>query len=308
MTPARAASVPITARTAATSSGRSAPAISVAATATAASIRNCSPSVATDDQIKMVELKVSQGAKPGHGGVLPAAKVSEEISKIRGVPMGEDCISPAYHRAFSTPLEMMAFIGEMRRLSGGKPAGFKLCIGHPWEFLAICKAMLQTGIYPDFIVVDGNEGGTGAAPLEFMDHLGMPMREGVNFVHNALIGINARDRIRDRRRRQDRDRLRHGARDGDRRRLVQFGARLHVRAGLHPVAELPYRSLPDRGDHAGPVARPRAGGAAQDRAGLQLSSRHLARAGRTACRRRPRTSAAIAADPFFAAKLHHRGA
>src|SRR3979411_1804043 len=152
--------------------------------------------VASDDQIKMVELKISQGAKPGHGGVLPAAKVSEEISKIRGVSMGEDCISPATHRAFSTPLEMMAFIGEMRRLSGGKPAGFKLCIGHPWEFLAICKAMLQTGIYPDFIVVDGNEGGTGAAPVEFMDHLGMPMREGVNFVHNALIGINARDRIR----------------------------------------------------------------------------------------------------------------
>jgi glutamate synthase domain-containing protein 2 len=152
--------------------------------------------VASDDQIKMVELKISQGAKPGHGGVLPAAKVSEEISKIRGVAMDEDCISPATHRAFSTPLEMMAFIAEMRRLSGGKPAGFKLCIGHPWEFLAICKAMLQSGIYPDFIVVDGNEGGTGAAPLEFMDHMGMPMREGVNFVHNALIGINARDRIR----------------------------------------------------------------------------------------------------------------
>ncbi len=152
--------------------------------------------VASDDQIKMVELKVSQGAKPGHGGVLPAAKVSEEISRIRGVGMGEDCISPPYHKAFSTPLQMMAFIGEMRRLSGGKPAGFKMCIGHPWEFLAICKAMLQTGIYPDFVVVDGNEGGTGAAPLEFMDHLGMPMREGVNFVHNALIGINARDRIR----------------------------------------------------------------------------------------------------------------
>jgi glutamate synthase domain-containing protein 2 len=152
--------------------------------------------VAADDQIKMVELKISQGAKPGHGGVLPAAKVSEEISRIRGVAMGEDCISPATHGAFSTPLEMMAFIGEMRRLAGGKPAGFKLCVGHPWEFLAICKGMLQTGIYPDFIVVDGNEGGTGAAPLEFMDHLGMPMREGVNFVHNALIGINARDRIR----------------------------------------------------------------------------------------------------------------
>src|SRR5260370_13094096 len=115
--------------------------------------------------MKMVEGKVRQGAKAGYGGVLPAAKVSEEMSKIRGVAMGEDCISPATHRAFSTPLEMMAFIGEMRRLSGGKPAGFKLCIGHPWEFLAICKAMLQTGIYPDFIVVDGNERATAAPPL-----------------------------------------------------------------------------------------------------------------------------------------------
>jgi glutamate synthase domain-containing protein 2 len=152
--------------------------------------------IAADDQIKMVELKVSQGAKPGHGGVLPAAKVSEEISRIRGVPLGEDCISPATHRAFSTPLQMMAFVDNMRKLSGGKPAGFKMCIGHPWEFLAICKAMLESGIYPDFIVVDGNEGGTGAAPLEFMDHLGMPMREGVSFVHNALIGINARERVK----------------------------------------------------------------------------------------------------------------
>jgi glutamate synthase domain-containing protein 2 len=211
--------------------------------------------IAIDDQIKMVELKVSQGAKPGHGGVLPAAKVSVEISRIRGVPMDEDCISPATHRAFSTPLEMMAFIGEMRRLSGGKPAGFKLCIGHPWEFLAICKAMVQSGIYPDFIVVDGNEGGTGAAPLEFMDHLGMPMREGVSFVHNALIGINARDRIRIGAAWKDRDRLRHGARDGDRRRLVQFGARLHVFAGLHPVTELPYRSMSDRRNHAGSIRR-----------------------------------------------------
>ena len=152
--------------------------------------------VATGDQIKMVELKMSQGAKPGHGGVLPAAKVSEEISRIRGVAMGEDCISPSAHKAFSTPVEMMQFIKTMRDLSGGKPTGFKLCIGHPWEFLAICKAMLATGIYPDFIVVDGKEGGTGAAPLEFMDHLGMPMREGVNFVHNALVGINARERIK----------------------------------------------------------------------------------------------------------------
>src|SRR5882757_5081986 len=115
------------------------------------------------DQVKMVELKLSQGAKPGHGGVLPAAKVSEEISRTRGVPMGVDCISPAGHSAFSNPIGLMQMIGEMRRLSGGKPAGFKLCIGHPWEFLAICKAMLQSGIYPDFIVVDGNAGGTGAA-------------------------------------------------------------------------------------------------------------------------------------------------
>jgi glutamate synthase domain-containing protein 2 len=152
--------------------------------------------VAGLDQIKMVELKISQGAKPGHGGVLPAAKVSPEIASIRGIALGQDCISPARHSVFSTPIEMMKFIAEMRRLSGGKPAGFKLCIGHPWEFLAICKAMLATGIYPDFIVVDGKEGGTGAAPMEFMDNLGMPMREGVNFVHNALIGINARDRIK----------------------------------------------------------------------------------------------------------------
>jgi glutamate synthase domain-containing protein 2 len=148
------------------------------------------------DQVKMVELKLSQGAKPGHGGVLPAAKVSEEIARTRGVPMGKDCISPSAHSCFSTPIGMMQFIAEMRRLSGGKPAGFKLCVGHPWEFLALCKAMLETGIYPDFIVVDGKEGGTGAAPLEFLDHLGMPMREGLSFVHDALIGIRARDRIR----------------------------------------------------------------------------------------------------------------
>jgi glutamate synthase domain-containing protein 2 len=151
---------------------------------------------ATRDQVKMVELKLSQGAKPGHGGVLPAAKVSAEIALARGVPVGRDCISPARHSAFSTPVEMMTFIDTMRRLSGGKPAGFKLCVGHPWEFLAICKAMLATEIYPDFIVVDGKEGGTGAAPLEFTDHLGMPLREGLNFVHNALIGINARDRVK----------------------------------------------------------------------------------------------------------------
>ena len=151
---------------------------------------------ATNPQVKMVELKLSQGAKPGHGGVLPAPKVSREIALTRGVPMGEDCISPSHHSAFTTPVEMMRFIAEMRHLSGGKPAGFKLCIGHEWEFLAICKAMLETGIYPDFIVVDGKEGGSGAAPMEFIDHIGKPMRQGLYFVHNALVGIGARGRIK----------------------------------------------------------------------------------------------------------------
>jgi glutamate synthase domain-containing protein 2 len=151
---------------------------------------------AADPQIKMVELKLSQGAKPGHGGVLPAAKVTQEISEIRGVPMGQDCNSPAHHSCFSTPTGLLEHIALMRDLSGGKPAGFKLCIGHPWEFMAICKAMLATGITPDFIVVDGKEGGTGAAPLEFMDHVGMPLRDGLSFVHNALVGIGVRDRVR----------------------------------------------------------------------------------------------------------------
>ncbi len=148
------------------------------------------------DQVKMVELKLSQGAKPGHGGVLPGAKVSAEIACIRGVPEGKDCISPARHSVFSTPIELLQVVGQLRQLSGGKPAGFKLCIGHPHEFLSICKAMLATGLTPDFIVVDGKEGGTGAAPQEFIDHLGMPMREGLSLVHNALVGVGLRDRIR----------------------------------------------------------------------------------------------------------------
>ncbi len=151
---------------------------------------------AANDQIKMIEVKLSQGAKPGHGGVLPGAKVTAEIAAIRGVEAGRDCLSPARHGAFSTPIEMMNFIARLRTLSGGKPVGFKLCVGHPWEFLAICKAMLETDIRPDFIVVDGKEGGTGAAPLEFSDHLGMPMREGLVFVRNALVGAGLRDSIR----------------------------------------------------------------------------------------------------------------
>jgi glutamate synthase domain-containing protein 2 len=151
---------------------------------------------ARTDQVKMIEIKLSQGAKPGHGGVLPAAKVTREIAETRGVPMGRDCVSPARHSAFSTPLEMMAFITQLRILSGGKPVGFKLCLGHPWEFMAIVKAMLATGVTPDFVVVDGAEGGTGAAPTEFSDHIGAPMREGLLFVHNVLVGAGLRGRLK----------------------------------------------------------------------------------------------------------------
>jgi len=152
--------------------------------------------VAADDQIKMIEIKLSQGAKPGHGGVLPAAKVTPEIAAIRGVEVGVDCISPPRHSAFSTPIELLHFVARLRDLSGGKPVGFKLCVGHPWEFLAIVKAMLETGIRPDFIVIDGKEGGTGAAPLEFMDHVGMPLRDGLSFAHNAMVGAGVREGIR----------------------------------------------------------------------------------------------------------------
>lgn len=149
-----------------------------------------------DPQIKMIEIKLSQGAKPGHGGVLPGAKVTPEIAKIRGVEPGHDCVSPARHSAFSTPLELIAFAAKLRHLSGGKPVGFKLCLGHPWEFMAIIKASLETGISPDFIVVDGSEGGTGAAPLEFMDHVGTPLRDSLTFVHSALVGANLRALIK----------------------------------------------------------------------------------------------------------------
>jgi glutamate synthase domain-containing protein 2 len=151
---------------------------------------------AKSPQVKMVELKLSQGAKPGHGGVLPGPKVTPEIAEARGVPLGRDCISPARHSAFSTPLEMLQFIARMRELSGGKPAGFKFSLGHPWEFFGICKAMLESGLLPDFIVVDGGEGGTGAAPLEFADHIGTPLQEGLLLVHNTLVGLNLREHIR----------------------------------------------------------------------------------------------------------------
>jgi len=151
---------------------------------------------ARTDSVKMIELKLSQGAKPGHGGVLPGAKVTPEIAEARGVMIGEDCISPARHSAFDSPIGLLKFIDQLRTLSNGKPIGFKLAIGHPWEWFGICKAMLETGIRPDFIVVDGGEGGTGAAPLEFTDHVGAPLREGLLLVHNTLIGLNLRHEIK----------------------------------------------------------------------------------------------------------------
>ncbi|XZT38835.1 FMN-binding glutamate synthase family protein [Acinetobacter baumannii] len=147
-------------------------------------------------QIKMIELKLSQGAKPGHGGILPKHKITAEIADIRGVSRDHDCISPAKHSSFSTPIEMMHFLQKLRTLSGGKPVGFKLCIGQPWQFMSIVKAMLETKIVPDFIVVDGSEGGTGAAPIEFSDYIGTPLREGLRFVHNTLVGAGLRDQVK----------------------------------------------------------------------------------------------------------------
>jgi glutamate synthase domain-containing protein 2 len=146
--------------------------------------------------VKMVEVKLSQGAKPGHGGILPGKKNTPEIAKIRGVEQGVDVLSPPYHRAFSNPKEMLVFLNRLRELSGGKPIGFKLCVGHRSEFLAICKAMQTTQVYPDFISVDGAEGGTGAAPIEFSDSVGMPFREGLAFVHDALVGFGLREHIK----------------------------------------------------------------------------------------------------------------
>jgi glutamate synthase domain-containing protein 2 len=151
---------------------------------------------AASPQVKLIEIKLSQGAKPGHGGVLPGAKVTKEIAAARGVAVGEDCISPASHSAFSTPVGLLEFVAQLRELSGGKPVGFKFAMGHPWEWFGIAKAMLKTGIVPDFIVVDGGEGGTGAAPLEFTDHVGAPLREALALVHNTLVGTGLRGQIR----------------------------------------------------------------------------------------------------------------
>lgn len=151
---------------------------------------------AVDSQVKMIEIKLSQGAKPGKGGVLPSEKITQEIADTRQVLTGQDCVSPSSHSAFSTPRELVAFWQQLRDLSGGKPVGFKLCIGQPWQFMAIVKAMIETDNYPDFIVIDGAEGGTGAAPVEFMDSVGMPLIDGFLFVHNTLVGAGIREKIK----------------------------------------------------------------------------------------------------------------
>lgn len=151
---------------------------------------------AQDDQVKMIEIKLSQGAKPGHGGVLPASKVTDEIAETRGVPKGEDCVSPPGHSTFATPTGLLEWAARLRDLSGGKPVGIKLCVGKPHEVFAIMKAMLETGIRLDFVVVDGAEGGTGAAPVEFSNRVGMPLREGLILVRNALVGTGLKDEVK----------------------------------------------------------------------------------------------------------------
>ncbi len=151
---------------------------------------------ARDDAVKMIELKISQGAKPGHGGILPASKVSAEIAEARGIPEKKECLSPAYHTAFDTPLGLLEFLAQLRELSGGKPVGFKLCMGQLREFFGICKAMMESRLLPDFITIDGAEGGTGAAPIEFSNHVGLPLREGLVIVRNSLVGLGLYDDVR----------------------------------------------------------------------------------------------------------------
>ncbi len=151
---------------------------------------------AAKPNVKMIEIKLSQGAKPGHGGILPASKVTQEISLIRGVDMGFDVLSPPAHKAFSTPKGLLEFVQQLREASGFKPVGFKLCLGKRREFLAIVKAMLESRIVPDFITIDGAEGGTGAAPLEFSDSVGTPLNDAIVFIHNALVGAGVRDQVK----------------------------------------------------------------------------------------------------------------
>ena len=262
---------------------------------------------ATDPQVKMIEIKVSQGAKPGHGGILPGAKVTEEIAEARLVEVGKTVFSPTYHTAFSTPLEMIAFVTQLRELSGGKPIGFKICIGEPREFMSIVKAMIETGVYADFIVVDGGEGGTGAAPQEFSNSMGFPLLEGLAFVHNTLVGAGIRDQIKvgasGKMVTGIGDRDRPGARRG----LVQLRARVHVLGRLHPGPALQHQRLPGRRDHAEPEAPARARRPRQGRARLQLPQEHRPRGRRVRRRDGPRPPEPTGAAPRLQAHQRHAG-
>ena len=255
----------------------------------------------------MIEIKLSQGAKPGHGGVLPGAKVTPEIADARGVPVGVDCISPARHSAFRTPVEMMHFIAQLRDLSGGKPVGFKLCIGHAWEFMAICKAMLETGIRPDFIVIDGSEGGTGAAPLEFVDHVGTPLREGLVLAHNCLVGTGLRQSIR----------LGASGRvvtGFDIARLLALGADWCNAArgfmfalGCVQAQILPHRPLPDRRRDAESMAAAGPGRRRQGPARRQFHRNTLAALGDLVGASRPGSPEPVAADAHPQTDFAERG-
>ena len=206
----------------------------------------------------MIEVKLSQGAKPGHGGILPAAKLTPEIVDIRGVVPGQDVVSPPAHTAFSTPIGLLQFLQQLREASGGKPVGFKLCVGKRHEFLGIVQGDAgDRASSPDFITVDGGEGGTGAAPLEFSDSVGTPLNEGLSFVHNALVGVGLRDEMRAHRLGQGQHRLPDRHQGRARRRHVQRGARDDVRARLHPGAALQHQPVSDRRRHAGSGARAR---------------------------------------------------
>lgn len=245
---------------------------------------------ARDPQVKMIEIKLSQGAKPGHGGVLPAAKVSAEIAQARGVPQGVDCISPAKHSAFSTPIGLLQFVERLRELSGGKPTGFKLAIGHPWEWFGIAKAMQKTGILPDFIVVDGGEGGhrRGACGIHRPRWRAAARGIAAGAQHSGW--TEPAWKHQDRRSRQDHQRLRTRAHPRARRRLGKCRARFHVRDRLHPVAKLPHRSLPDRRRNAGSATAEGAGRRHQGDAGVPFPPEYVASIEGTAGCRRPESS------------------
>ena len=217
----------------------------------AASASTSSPRGPCCPNVKMIEVKLSQGAKPGHGGILPAAKLTPEIVAIRGVVPGKDVVSPPAHTAFSTPIGLLQFLQLLRDASGGKPVGFKLCVGKRHEFLGIVKAMLESGIVPDFITVDGGEGGTGAAPLEFSDSVGTPLQR------RAVVRPQRAGRRRParpgaaHRLGQGQHRLRARHQGGARRRHVQRRAGDDVRARLHPGAEVQHQPVPDRGRDPG---------------------------------------------------------